>query len=76
MTNKGQIHNSNKTNNLILNLTPENVTQHSRIVTMLASFAKVQHSDTDIVICENRKLFKEKIEFKCYALTGQSLRHE
>ena len=25
--------NSNKTNDLILNLTPENVTQHSRIVT-------------------------------------------
>ena len=25
--------NNNKTNDLILNLTPENVTQHSRIVT-------------------------------------------
>ena len=28
-----QINNNNKTNDLILNLTPENVTQHSRIVT-------------------------------------------
>ena len=26
-------YNNNKTNDLILNLTPENVTQHSRIVT-------------------------------------------
>ena len=27
------VHFTNKTNDLILNLTPENVTQHSRIVT-------------------------------------------